>query len=317
MRVLLVGSAGAACAQLEASLRAAGHEVEVDGGGRDVALVLNERKPELVVAFVGPHAPTNQVIALASAQAIPCVTCPDGIAGGSALDRLLALSGARSSTDQAREVRAQRLLSSLAHEFNNTLTTVLTCAGALVEAPAPRDAKELLAELEQGAERAQVVAKRLVALARGRAEAPRPLSLEPFLHELPAALRGALPSDVVLCVQPAETPELRVPAASGALLQCVFQLVSWCLAGRQDGEVRVLAQALGHRQLGRFETSEGTLTDGDYALITVELASANPASPAPIDELLRADVRSLQAALCCERTEQGGRRAKLFLPCAP
>lgn len=210
----------------------------------------------------------------------------------------------------------QRMLGSVAHEFNNVLAAMLTCAGALADlAEKQRDASELLAELESGAERAQIVAKRLVALARGRVDAPRPVVLGAFVRDLPPAIRAALPVGVLVRYVAAEGEDVVITVSASSLFELLFHLLNALIGGEEQATGELTLSVATHEQLARTPASVGTLEPGRYGVVWIRVAP-RPGQPAlnTTDPLLVRGLSALGGALVVADEPDGGQHAKLFLP---
>ncbi|MBK9517555.1 MAG: PAS domain S-box protein [Anaeromyxobacter sp.] len=99
----------------------------------------------------------------------------------------------RDELDRAQRVEALgQLAGSLAHDLNNVLVPILAGLGPLAEAPLGAEAREALAEVEDGARRAQALVRQVLDFARGEAPTRELVDTAGLLGRAVQAVRAAL-----------------------------------------------------------------------------------------------------------------------------
>lgn len=96
------------------------------------------------------------------------------------------------------------LAGGVAHDFNNTLTIILSAAELALadEHPVNPEVRESLLDIEQAAKRASELTSELLSLGRKDAALPVAVDLDTFLVQVAPTLRRVLPSDILLQVDP-------------------------------------------------------------------------------------------------------------------
>ncbi len=139
-----------------------------------------------------------------------------------------------------------RLASGVAHDFNNILTIVQTCACMLEEdldASDPR--RQEATEIRQAAERGSALTRRLLSMSRHGATVPHALQLDDVIAGFVPSLRRLLGVDIVLDVRRGELPLVRGDA--GQLEQVLMNLVvnaRDAMAGRGRISIETVVESL-------------------------------------------------------------------------
>jgi two-component system cell cycle sensor histidine kinase/response regulator CckA len=152
-----------------------------------------------------------------------------------------ALADAKSASEaevEARRLQAQtakelartreleslgRLAGGVAHDFNNALTVILSCASELAEDPNSALRLDLARDIEQAARGAAATTRQLLALAKIRRDTSESTNPTECLRSSLANLKRLLPTDLGFDADLQQCPD--VPLAEGDLIQIVVNLV--------------------------------------------------------------------------------------------
>jgi signal transduction histidine kinase/ActR/RegA family two-component response regulator len=108
-------------------------------------------------------------------------------------------------------LRAQRmeavgtLASGIAHDFNNILAPIMLAISLVRDiAPSSRETDELLATIEESAQRGASLVKRLLTFGRGAEGKPVPVNLAALIGHLANIIQATFPKDIILSVKTAD-----------------------------------------------------------------------------------------------------------------
>ena len=116
-----------------------------------------------------------------------------------------------------------RLAGGVAHDFNNALTVILSCAAELGENPDAALRRELARDIEQAARGAAATTRQLLALAKSRPDVRESTNPAECLGSSLGNLKRLLPADLRFDAELEDCAE--VPLAEGELMQIVVNLV--------------------------------------------------------------------------------------------
>jgi signal transduction histidine kinase/ActR/RegA family two-component response regulator len=116
-----------------------------------------------------------------------------------------------------------RLAGGVAHDFNNALTVILSCAAELAENPDSALRHELAHDIEHAARGAAATTRQLLALAKMPRDARESCNPAECLRTSLGNLKRLLPADLIFDAELEDCPD--VPLAEGELIQIVVNLV--------------------------------------------------------------------------------------------
>jgi signal transduction histidine kinase/ActR/RegA family two-component response regulator len=116
-----------------------------------------------------------------------------------------------------------RLAGGVAHDFNNALTVILSCASELAEDPDSKLRHELANDIQQAARGAAATTRQLLALAKMPRDARESTNPAESLRTSLGNLKRLLPADLIFDAELQDCPD--VPLAEGELIQIVVNLV--------------------------------------------------------------------------------------------
>jgi signal transduction histidine kinase/CheY-like chemotaxis protein len=116
-----------------------------------------------------------------------------------------------------------RLAGGVAHDFNNALTVILSCASELAEDPDSELRHELANDIQQAARGAAATTRQLLALAKMPRDARESSNPAESLRTSLGNLKRLLPADLIFDAELEDCPD--VPLAEGELIQIVVNLV--------------------------------------------------------------------------------------------
>lgn len=117
------------------------------------------------------------------------------------------------------------LAGGIAHDFNNLLQPIYSNAEvARAQLPFGHPAQSALGDIEQSAERARVLVRRILSFSRTEREARGPLELGGLVHETVRLLRATVPPAIE--IEAAAEPRVIVEAEPGELQQVLLNLAS-------------------------------------------------------------------------------------------
>lgn len=158
--------------------------------------------------------------------------CPVRDADGSLAHVLATLRDVRRERALEDRVRHDQRLAAIgtlaggiAHDFNNLLQPIYGNAEvARAQLPADHPAHAALGDIEQSAERARVLVRRILSFSRTEREARGPLDLGALVHETVRLLRATVPPAIEIAT--AAEPRVVVEAEAGELQQVLLNLAS-------------------------------------------------------------------------------------------
>jgi signal transduction histidine kinase/ActR/RegA family two-component response regulator len=116
-----------------------------------------------------------------------------------------------------------RLAGGVAHDFNNALTVILSCASELAEDPDSQLRYELAHDIEQAARGAAATTRQLLALAKMRRDATEVANPAECLRTSLGNLKRLISTDLIFDAELEDCSE--VPLGEGELIQIVVNLV--------------------------------------------------------------------------------------------
>jgi len=139
------------------------------------------------------------------------------------------------------------LLSGVAHELNNPLSNISTSAqilGEEIDQADPEFKRELIAQIEEQADKARDIVRTLLEFSRAKEYHPLPVSLKKLFEETVVLIRGQVPTAVTISL---ECPDDLVFEADKQKLQQVFLnlLKNGIDAVGESGKLWITARPLG------------------------------------------------------------------------
>ncbi|MDI7277575.1 MAG: PAS domain S-box protein, partial [Anaerolineae bacterium] len=161
-----------------------------------------------------------------------------------------------------------RLAGGIAHDFNNILTAITGYASFAHNALRPGDpARDDIAQVLQGAERAASLVRQLLAFSRRQVTAPRPTNLNQVVLNLEKMLRRVIGEDIELVTVPA--PNLGTVRVDPGQIEQV--LTNLAVNGRDAMAAggQLVIETANVRLDEEYARQHVSVTPGDYVMVAV------------------------------------------------
>lgn len=180
-----------------------------------------------------------------------------------------ALQKAQACQHQSSKMEALgRLAGSIAHEFNNVLTSVLGYSALLLKAAKPDDPKRKeIQEIIQAAERAAALTRQLLDFSRSQPAETSPLNLNAVIQTMQELLRHTLGEKINLMLRLDEAPG-NIKADPARLEQVIINIVMNARDAMVNGG-QLLIETCSAKLDDNFCAKHSGLTPGRYCLLEI------------------------------------------------
>jgi two-component system cell cycle sensor histidine kinase/response regulator CckA len=174
-----------------------------------------------------------------------------------------------SGHSEASMMLVRQFANGVAHDFNDILTVINGCSELLqAEIPDDHPSRELVDEIRQAGERAQMLTRQLRTFGRAQSVTPELVDLNAVIAGSERTIRRLLGPDIILSTDLA-TPIWPMQADPAELEQLVLNLAVTARAGMPTGGALMLRSACAELLVG-----EGEIPAGEF--VVLEVADTGP-----------------------------------------